>query len=315
MNKSPFSLAPEYRDYVWGGSRLRPQIVPTAEAWIIYEGNRITSGPYAGRSLSDLSSEFGVDLLGTRAVAQTGTRFPVLVKILDCAQWLSLQVHPDDEQAQRLEGKGFFGKTEAWHVLEAEPDAQLVAGIKPGVTAERLTSAIQSKSEAILDLVEKVGVRAGDTLFMNPGTIHALGPGMLIYEIQQTSDITYRVYDWGRPETETRKLHIDKAVAVSNPNAVSLVVRPPQINDGEMQTLIQCQYFNLDEIIVERKTVRLETGGESFHGLTVIEGQVQVSAEGEAFVLNKFDTLLIPACCGVYQIQPLQKSRLLKASV
>ena len=315
MNKTPFFLAPEYRDYVWGGSRLRPEIVPTAEAWVIFAGNRITTGPYAGRILSDLSLEFGADLLGTRAIAQTGRRFPVLVKILDCAQWLSLQVHPNDEQAQRLEGEGFFGKTEAWHVLEAEPDAKLVAGIKPNVSAEELKTAIQSKSKSILGLVEIVEVKAGDTLFMNPGTIHALGPGMLIYEIQQTSDLTYRVYDWGRLETEKRKLHIDKAIEVSNPNAVSLVVRPPHISDGEVQTMTKCEYFNLDEIHVEHKTVRLETGGESFHGLTVIEGQVQVSAEGEAFVLNKFETLLIPACCESYQIQPLKKSRVLKASV
>ncbi len=315
MNRSPFSLAPEFRDYVWGGSRLRPEIVPTAEAWVIYAGNRITSGPYTGQTLSELSITFSVDLLGVRAIAQTGSRFPVLVKILDCAQWLSLQVHPNDEQAQKLEGEGLFGKTEAWHVLEAEPNAKLMAGIKPNVSAEKLISAIQSKSEAILDLVEMAEVEAGDTLFMNPGTIHALGPGMLIYEIQQTSDITYRVYDWGRPETETRKLHIDKAVEVSNPNAVSLVVKPPKLNDGEVVTLTQCQYFNLDAIRLEEKTVSLETRGESFHGLTVIEGQVQVSAEGEAFVLNKFDTLLIPACCGAYQIQPLQKSRVLKASI
>lgn len=315
MNKIPFSLALEYRDYVWGGSRLRPEIVPTAEAWVIYAGNRITSGPYAGRTLSELSLEFGGDLLGTKAVALTGSRFPVLVKILDCAQWLSLQVHPNDEQAKRLEGEGFFGKTEAWHVLEAEPNAKLAAGIKPNISAEALTSAIRSKSEALLDLVETVEVQAGDTLFMNPGTIHALGPGMLIYEIQQTSDLTYRVYDWGRPETETRKLHIDKAVEVSNSNAVSLVVKPPKLNDGEVTTLTQCQYFNLDAIRLEEKTVSLDTSGESFHGLTVIEGKVQVTAESEAFVLNKFDTLLIPACCGAYQIQPLQKSRVLKASV
>ena len=317
MDTTPLSLAPEYRDYVWGGSRLRPDVVPTAEAWIIFAGNRIASGPYAGRVLSDLSSEFGVDLLGSKAVAQTGNRFPVLVKILDCAQWLSLQVHPNDEQAKKLEGEGFFGKTEAWHVLETEPNAELIAGIKPNITAEQLTAAIQSKSEKTLELVEKVKVVPGDTLFMHPGTVHALGPGMLIYEIQQTSDITYRVYDWGRPETETRKLHIEKAVAVSNPNAVSLPVKPPQMEDGEVTTLTQCQYFQLDEIRVGEKTVRMETRGESFHGLTVIEGQVQVSADAkrEAFVLNKFETLLIPACCGAYQIQPLQKSRVLKASV
>ncbi|MCQ3936168.1 MAG: class I mannose-6-phosphate isomerase [Chloroflexi bacterium] len=315
MNKSPFFLIPEYRDYVWGGSRLRPEVVPTAEAWIIYAGNRIKTGPYAGRALSDLSLAFGADLLGARAYAQTGNRFPVLVKILDCAQWLSLQVHPNDEQAQQLEGGGFFGKTEAWHVLEAEPNAQLIAGVKPNVSPEQLTAAIQSRSEAVLDVVQMLEVQAGDTLFMNPGTIHALGPGLLIYEIQQTSDITYRVYDWGRPETEKRRLHIEKAIEVVNPNAASLVVKPPQMNDGEVTTLTQCQYFNLDAIRVEEKTVSLDTRGESFHGLTVIEGQVQVSAESEAFVLNKFDTLLMPACCGAYQIQPLVKSRVLKASV
>ncbi|GAB1470485.1 class I mannose-6-phosphate isomerase [Chloroflexota bacterium] len=315
MNQHPFSLAPEYRDYVWGGSRLRPEIVPTAEAWVIYAGNRITSGPYTGRLLSDLALEFGADLLGTRAVAQTGRRFPVLVKILDCAEWLSLQVHPNDEQAQRLEGEGFFGKTEAWYVLESEPNAKLVAGIKPGISPEKLIAAIQSKSKSILDIVEMADVQADETLFMHPGTIHALGPGLLIYEIQQTSDVTYRVYDWGRPETEKRKLHIDKAVEVSNSKAVSLPVPSPQMHDGEVSTRVQCQYFQLDVIQVEKETVRLETRGESFHGLTVIEGQIQVSAEGEAFILNKFDTLMIPAVCDAYQIQPLQKSRILKASV
>ncbi|MFN8380746.1 MAG: type I phosphomannose isomerase catalytic subunit [Anaerolineales bacterium] len=315
MNKTPFSLAPEYRDYVWGGAKLRPEIVPTAEAWVIYAGNRISSGPYAGRTLSDISLEFGSDLLGSRAFSQTGNRFPVLVKILDCAQWLSLQVHPNDEQANKLEGEGFFGKTEAWHVLETEPQAKLVAGIKPNTSDEALKNAIQSKSKSILDLVQMVDVKAGDTLFMSPGTIHALGPGMLIYEIQQTSDLTYRVYDWGRPETETRKLHVDKAIAVSNPKASTSVLQMPQVNDGDVKILTQCEYFKLETVSVEKKTVALDTLGESFHGLTVIEGQIQVSAGEEAFILNKFETLLIPAVCGAYQIKPLTKSRVLKASV
>jgi mannose-6-phosphate isomerase len=313
MNKTPFSLAPEYRDYVWGGSRLRPEVVPTAEAWIVFAGNRISSGPYAGRTLSDLAETFGVDLLGTRAVAQTGNRFPVLVKILDCAQWLSLQVHPNDEQAEKLEGVGFFGKTEAWHVLENEPDAKLIAGMKPNITADALADSIRNGT--ILDTVQSIEVKAGDTLFMSPGTIHALGPGMLIYEIQQTSDITYRVYDWGRPQTETRKLHIDKALAVSNPGATTSVLSAPQVNDGDVKTLTQCQYFQLDTILVEEKSVELDTLGESFHALTMLDGQSQVRAGGEAFILNKFETLLIPAICGAYQIIPIKKSRLLKASV
>lgn len=313
MNKTPFSLAPEYRDYVWGGSRLRPEIIPTAEAWIIYAGNRISSGPYAGRVLAELAEDFGTDLLGSRAVAQTGKRFPVLVKILDCAQWLSLQVHPNDEQAKKLEGGKFFGKTEAWHVLETEPNAKLIAGMKPNITAESLADSIRDGK--ILDTVQSIEVKEGDTLFMSPGTIHALGPGLLIYEIQQTSDITYRVYDWGRPETETRKLHIDKAMAVSDPKASTSVLQMPQVHDGEVKTLTQCEYFKLESVSVEKKTVELDTLAESFHGLTVIEGQIQVSAESEAFVLNKFETLLIPSICGAYQIKPLTKSRVLKASV
>jgi mannose-6-phosphate isomerase len=313
MNKNPFSLVPEYRDYVWGGSRLRPEVVPTAEAWIVFANNRVSSGIYAGRVLSELAEEFGAELLGARALALTGKRFPVLIKILDAAQWLSLQVHPNDEQAKKLEGEGFFGKTEAWHVLENEPNAKLIAGIKPNITAEALADAIRNGT--ILDTVESVDVKAGDTLFMNPGTIHALGPGLLIYEIQQTSDLTYRVYDWGRPQTGTRKLHIDKALAVSNPNAISAVLSAPQVNDGEVKTLTQCEYFKLETISVERKTASLDTGGESFHALTVIEGQSQIRTGGEAFVLNKFETLLIPAACGKYQIESIKKSRLLKASV
>jgi mannose-6-phosphate isomerase len=160
-----------------------------------------------------------------------------------------------------------------------------------------------------------VNVKAGQTLFMNPGTIHALGPGLLIYEIQQTSDLTYRVYDWGRPQTEARKLHIDKALAVSNPNAISAVMPEPQINDGELKTLTECQYFKLEIILTEEKSATLDTRGESFHALTVIEGQSQIRAGGAAFILNKFETLLIPAICGEYQIIPIKKSRLLKASV
>ena len=234
------------------------------------------------------------------------------MKILDCAQWLSLQVHPNNEQAKKLEGEGFFGKTEAWHVLENEPNAKLIAGMKPNITAKALADSI--KNGTILETVESVEVKTGDTLFMNPGTIHSLGPGLLIYEIQQTSDVTYRVYDWGRPQTETRKLHIDKALAVSNPKAVSVVMSEPQINDGEVKTLTQCEYFKLEKILVEEKSATLDTRGESFHALTVSEGQSQICAGGEAFILNKFETLLIPAICGEYQINPLKKSRLLKAS-
>jgi mannose-6-phosphate isomerase len=313
MITQPLRLNPEYREYVWGGARLRPEIVPTAEAWVVYEKDMVASGPYSGRTLSELAVEFGAELLGRRAVEQTGSRFPVLVKLLDCAQWLSLQVHPNDEQAVALEGPGFFGKTEAWHVLEAAPGSELIAGMKPGVSPDSLAESIRNGT--ILDTVQMLEVKAGDTVFMSPGTIHALGPGLLIYEIQQTSDLTYRVYDWGRPQTETRKLHIDKALAVSRSDAAGSAQPVPILADGETRVLTQCQYFNLELIVAKEKSVSLNTLGESFHALTVIEGQAKIVVGQESQLLQRFETVLIPASCGAYCIEPVGGCRILKAGV
>jgi len=190
-------LAPSYRDYVWGGEKLRPGHYPTAEAWVVWEGDVIEAGTLAGKTLGQLATEFGAALLGTKPVSRTGTRFPLLIKLLDCAQWLSLQVHPDDQLAVELEGPNQFGKTEAWHVLDAEPDAKLVAGLKPNIASELLADSIRNGT--ITEHLQYKDIKPGETVFMPAGTLHALGPGLLIYEVQQTSDWTYRVYDWGRP--------------------------------------------------------------------------------------------------------------------
>ena len=313
MLTQPLQLIPEYREYVWGGARLRPDIIPTAEAWVVYAGDRVAAGPYAWQTLAELAEEFGAELLGRRAVEKTGDRFSVLVKLLDCAEWLSLQVHPNDEQAVALEGVGFFGKTEAWHILEAAQGSELIAGMKPGISAELLANSIRNGT--ILDTVQKLEVKSGDTLFMSPGTIHALGPGLLIYEIQQTSDLTYRVYDWGRPQTETRKLHIDKALAVSRPDMVGTVLPAIQPVDGEVQVLSRCQYFTLESIFAKEKTVRLDPKGESFHALTVIEGEAKIIVDGTSQHLQRFDTVVIPAACSAYQLQPVGGCRVLKAGV
>ena len=116
-------LTPAYRDYVWGGDRLRPGHTPTAESWVVWEGDVIESGPLAGKTLGEAAQEYGEALLGEKTISRTGTRFPLLIKLLDCAQWLSLQVHPNDQLAVELEGQGQFGKTEAWHVVAAHPAA------------------------------------------------------------------------------------------------------------------------------------------------------------------------------------------------
>ncbi|MBI5350646.1 MAG: class I mannose-6-phosphate isomerase, partial [Chloroflexi bacterium] len=188
MALHPFQLAPHYHERVWGGTRFKHDDKKIGEAWIVYEDNVITSGDHAGLALKQLAASHAVHLLGARTLDRAGERFPLLIKLLDPADWLLLQVHPNDEQAKRLEGGNYFGKTEAWHILEAEPNAQLISGLKANTSNESLRQAIRDGT--ILDHAQYVDVHNGDTIFIRAGTIHALGPGLFLYEIQQTSDLT-----------------------------------------------------------------------------------------------------------------------------
>lgn len=314
---TPFVLTPEYREYVWGGERLRPGR-RTAEMWAIHEDNRVASGPLAGRTLAELAQAQPADLLGARAARSTGARFPLLIKILDCAEWLSLQVHPDDARAEALEGPGFFGKTEAWHVLDAAPGAQLIAGLQPGVDAEILADAI--RSGALRDRVSYLPARRGDTLFIAPGTIHALGPGLLIYEVQQSSDLTYRVFDWDRPPVPGRVLHIEKSLTVADVAAGATILPEPARVAESRAVLTACRYFTLELLQLSAAPLALQTGGQTFHALTVIEGEVELrpaaGAERTAgIVLQQYESAVVPAACHNYELHPRNRARLLKASI
>ena len=306
-------LTPSYREYVWGGDRLRPGHNPTAEAWVVWEDDQIESGPLAGKTLGEAATEFGEALLGAKAIRHTGTRFPLLIKLLDCAQWLSLQVHPNDEQAAELEGSGQFGKTEAWHILDANPNATLIAGLKPGTSAETLADSIRNGS--VIEHVQYAEVKAGDTVFMPAGTLHALGPGLLVYEVQQTSNWTYRVYDWGRPQTEARPLHIEKSIQVTQPDFETPIIHMPACGDGSQERLIECEYFTLGMLCAATKPIDLDTKGESFHAITLIEGEAVLRAGNESLKLDTFQTVVIPAGTGPYQFEPLSSSRALKSSL
>ena len=306
-------LTPAYRDYVWGGDRLRPGQSPTAEAWVVWEEDPIESGPLAGQTLGEVASEFGEALLGIKAVRQTGTRFPLLIKLLDCAQWLSVQVHPNDAQAVGLEGPGQFGKTEAWHILEAKPDATLIAGLKRGTSPETLARSIREGS--VIDHTQYVPVKAGDTVFMPAGTLHALGPGLLVYEVQQTSNWTYRVYDWGRPQTEARPLHIDKSIQVTRADFEPPIVPMPECGDGSQVELIKSEYFTLVVLCASTESIELDTKGDSFHAITVIEGQAALQTGTDRLELDTFQTAVVPASLGRYQLEPLVSCRALKSSL
>ena len=296
-------VKPAYHARVWGGQKLRPANpgeTPTGEAWLVHEDNRVTDGRFADRSLAEVATDLGADLLGPEVVARTGERFPLLIKLLDAADWLSVQVHPNDAQAVQLEGAGQFGKTEAWHILEADAGAQVIAGVKPGTSADALTAAIRDGS--VVSVSQYHGVRAGDTVMMPAGTMHALGPGLLLYEVQQTSDITYRVFDWNRPASAGRALHLEQSVAVTDASAGGQIVHAPTLDQDEAGVLVTCPYFILEKLQVAH-ALWSDTAGRSFHAITVTDGRAQLECRDERVTLEKFDTAIVPASAGAYRLE------------
>jgi len=309
----PFKLEPQYQEYVWGGNRLRPNQGKTAEAWIVFEDNRIIDGPLAGATLTEVAERNAPELLGNKVMAQSGTRFPLLIKLLDCADWLSLQVHPNNEQAKQLEGPGYFGKTEAWFVIEADENAQLLGGFRPGVTSSDISIALHEGG--ILDLVQRHDVHTGDAFFIPAGMIHALGPGLLIYEVQQTSDITYRVYDWDRPLTAGRKLHLEQAQMALNPDLEGRLIPGSSCKGKQWTRLVNCEYFALELISGKTETMEFDTQGESFSVMTVLDGKAQIYGDGWTSELGHFESLLLPAVCGEHHLELMGTSRVLRAYV
>jgi len=303
-------VTPEYRLRVWGGQRLGRGEggAPMGEAWLVYEANRVAGGPWAGRTLAEVVAAEPEHWLGT---AVAGARFPLLLKLLDCADWLSVQVHPNDAQAEQLAGPGQLGKTEAWHILEAEPGARLIAGVRPGASAEALAAAIRTGT--ILDWVQYYPVHAGDTVYIPAGTLHALGPGLFLYEIQQTSDITYRIYDWNRPASQGRTLHLDESVIAVNP-AMAGERRPaPRLGEEDSQRILDNPFFALEVVTGAQAVSAGDTHGASFHALTLVQGQAEVHSGGEQVTLNRFDSVIVAAGAGAYEIRPLGAYRLLRA--
>jgi mannose-6-phosphate isomerase len=307
-------LVSQFRERVWGGQRLRPSDPPTGEAWIAFGASVVATGPLAGRRLADLAAEHGAALLGAAVHGRYGGRFPLLAKILDCADWLSVQVHPNDEQAKRMVGPGEFGKTEAWFFIETAPDARILLGVRPGTTAAELAAAIRDRR--VVDVAATLPVHAGEAALIPAGTLHALGPGLLLYEIQQESDTTYRAYDWGRPQSTGRKLHVEESVEVTTTDVPCQPTAPAIAGATGIADAVDCAYFDLDLARVGATPLPLDTGGLSFHILTAIEGVARIEVGDEIARLERFETVLVAGSTGCYRISaPDGSATLLRASV
>ena len=303
-----YALEPQARERVWGGQFLQPADPPIGEEWVAYGPSRVKGGPCDGLSVDDLADRHGADLLGTTVTGRFGTRFPLLVKLLDCADWLSVQVHPNDEQARRMVGPNEFGKTEAWYFISTDAGAKIMVGVKPGVGRQELIEAI--RDGRILEVARILDVHNGESLLVPAGTLHALGPGLLIYEIQQASDTTYRVYDWNRPPSTGRKLHIEESIEATQAVGPATLTSPTVSSETGSAIAAECAYFDLHLIQVGADAgagagagIDADTGGRSFHLVTVIEGTAEIERGDERLTIGRFGTVLVAAGAGQYRIR------------
>lgn len=294
---SPVKLSPAFKDYLWGGERLKTEfnkntdMTPLAESWELSahkDGQSIvTTGDFKGLTLTDYITTIGKDALG--AACEKYDYFPLLIKLIDAKGDLSVQVHPSDEYA--LEHEGEYGKTEMWYILDCEEGAALYYGFKEDTTREEYEAAI--KEGRLTDILNRVPVKRGDVFFIPAGTVHAIGAGILICEIQQNSNTTYRVYDYNRRDKNgnLRPLHVEKALAVSDLKKSPAL---PEIPDGENVLLAECGYFEVRRLRFAGEGSITATA-KSFTALTVTEGEGTLS-DGESILsFRKGDTLFIPA--------------------
>ena len=309
----PFLLRPAAKDYLWGGSRLNDdfakgiEMFPLAETWECSthpDGiSTVASGENDGKSLALVLREHP-EYLGTHSLAVTGGKaeLPILIKLIDAKRKLSVQVHPDDAYAKE-NGNGARGKTEMWYVLQAGKDTEVIYGFNQDVDAEHIRKAI---GDGTIDrYLNHVPVHKGDLFIIEAGTVHAIGAGILVAEIQQNSDLTYRLYDYGRIDKDgkLRELHMDKAMDVLNFNSSTVPRRPMRVlryRKGYASELImRCRYFQVERFLLnteaDRESAGFQTDGNSFHALLCTDGCGVLF--GTAFKLNFFhgDCIFVPA--------------------
>ncbi len=316
----PIRLEASLHETIWGGRRLErdgwktlPPSVAVGEAWETEVSTIVQNGPYTGKTLEAVVEELGAALLGTQSIAIYGNRFPLLAKFIDANAKLSVQVHPDDTYAAHYEN-GKLGKTEFWYILAAEPGASIVHGFKAPTSQAEVQKAIERV--ALEDLLHEEVVSAGDVIFVPAGTVHAIGSGVMLYELQEYSDITYRMYDYGRLTASgaPRTLHIERSLAVSHYGASSRVKSTPVTlargTGYEERCLVACPYFVTREITFKDRQsytgYMKDTTETSCIILTSLGADVRVRyghSLKESEPLSRGQTMILPAALGHYCIE------------
>ncbi len=301
---------PILREYLWGGQRLGSELGKpignmdrAAESWEIvdhgHDQSVVIEGSLAGRTLHQLVTDEGHALLGRHAPL---SQFPLLFKFLDCQQTLSVQVHPNDAQATRLDPPD-LGKTEAWVILAVEACSKVYAGLKTGVDRQALEREL-ARGTCDTCLHEFVP-RVGDCIFIEAGTVHALGAGLLIAEIQQSSDTTYRLFDWNRLDRngKPRELHIQRALdTIDFDRGPVDPIKPRPTESSGVERLVSCDKFVLDRRTLSTSTAHSVSLNDRFHILAVVEGKVDVRSHNGRTALRRGDSILVPASTQALEI-------------
>ncbi|HMO49963.1 MAG TPA: class I mannose-6-phosphate isomerase [Kiritimatiellia bacterium] len=303
MNMYPVKLSPVYKDYLWGGDRI-PRVFKRehapggliAESWEVSDRSDgmgvVTNGALAGKSFADLIQLWGRNLLGARVA---GDRFPLLIKLIDARERLSVQVHPNDETAAKYGGEA---KTECWYILEADSGAGVYAGFKPGVDAAAYAAAVAQGATG--NLLNHIPVQAGDAVFIPGGLVHAIDAGCLILEVQQNSNTTYRIDDWGRvgADGQPRALHVQQAAQVIRWDITGDPrVTPRALSDGSgnlRHRLVESPFFLLDRIDLQRPQ-QIDGRDESFIALFIASGTACLEWPGGHEILVSGSSCLVPA--------------------
>ena len=299
-------LKPVFKDYIWGGTKLRDEygfesnLEKLAEGWMLSchkDGeNLIENGDFEGKTLTEIVNT-NPDYLGENG--KKFEYFPILIKLIDAKNDLSVQVHPDNEYAMRVEKE--YGKTECWYILDCNDDAELIYGFNKSITSEEFKEKIADNT--FLETVNKVKVKKGDLFFIEAGTLHAIGKGILLAEIQQNSNTTYRVYDYGRlgADGKPRELHVEKAIDVTNCTPPTRSTNPEgelMVRDGySTQLLTKCDLFNVEKVSID--TTYTSTADEkSFVSVLVTDGNATI----DEIEIKKGDSLFIPANYGEFTV-------------